>query len=159
MPQWYDRGSGRWNGPTLVPVDFVALITGESRERVLEMVEEGSFPWAFEFAREGAHRRTIRIWAQGIPQLSEASPKATDIGPELVLQAVIGPTPAMVRSAILCQRWALSRQWFLESVQTGVLRGAVVDHSLRIERASLLEFLRAAQVGGRLAVGAKQGKD
>jgi hypothetical protein len=47
---------------TLIPLEAVMVLTDRSEDAVIELMDCGALPWAWDIARAGADRRELRIW-------------------------------------------------------------------------------------------------
>lgn len=140
--------------PPLVGVEVVAFLAQTRAARIVDAVEDGKFAWAWNFSTTPDTRRELRIWrgsvaaflrtrgADGGAQVSE-----TDVLDDVLPQRDLW-------TGELRRRWDINRSLIELLIAEKVFKvtaTAPKDGSLngarKIERASLVRFLRERRVG------------
>lgn len=125
--------------PALVPVSVAKFLTGLTRERLREGVQEGRWLWVWDVAIPGSRIQELRWFAPelGIPEAFRSATVDTILW-ELFPYEVRTHIPARE----FCAKLDVSRPHVCLLVSTGSVAGTVRGHTLWLSLPSVCEFLK-----------------
>ena len=137
-------------GRPLVPLEVAAWLLGWGDYQLECAIDRGDLEWCFDIRREAATRREIRVWRRSLQARARGEPSPSDWPAVAADILPIGFVPtiraARVAEIFTCDPRHIGRLWSDGSLTGQPANGGGPDSSPIIQRASVLDFLRARRL-------------
>jgi hypothetical protein len=126
--------------PVLVDMSVAMQQLRLESSTIMEMIESGALLWVWDLSAKDSIRPEIRFWFGELLQPKLCRRRSLGA----VLEMVVGHgTQHNLRASTVSNILLITRQTVHNLCDSGALRGHLEDHTLWIQRQSLIDFLRA----------------